>query len=83
MPPFCMLKPLEINKIFGLHSVGLRRSTLSTKDRQEIKEAFKLLFLSDLNVSHALEKIKSAYPSGPAAEISAFVDESKQGICRM
>ena len=83
VPPFCMLKPLEGNKIAGLNSVGLRRSTLSTKDRQEIKEAFKLLFLSDLNVSNALEKIKSAYPSGPAAEISAFVDKSKQGIYRM
>ncbi|MGR3173557.1 MAG: acyl-ACP--UDP-N-acetylglucosamine O-acyltransferase [Candidatus Scalindua sp.] len=83
VPPFCLVKPLEGNTIAGLNSVGLRRSTLSTKDRQEIKEAFKLLFLSDLNVSHALEKIKSAYPSGPAAEISTFVDESKQGICRM
>jgi UDP-N-acetylglucosamine acyltransferase len=83
VPPFCLVKPLEGNKIAGLNSVGLRRSTLSTKDRQEIKEAFKLLFLSDLNVSNALEKIKSFYPSGPAAEISTFVDESKQGICKM
>ena len=83
VPPFCLVKPLEGNTILGLNSVGLRRSTLTTKDRQEIKEAFKLLFLSGLNVSHALEKIKSAYPSGPAAEISAFVDKSKQGICRM
>jgi UDP-N-acetylglucosamine acyltransferase len=83
VPPFCLVKPLEGNTIAGLNSVGLRRSTLSTKDRQEIKEAFKLLFLSDLNVSHALEKIKSFYPSGPAAEISTFVDESKQGICKM
>jgi UDP-N-acetylglucosamine acyltransferase len=83
VPPFCLVKPLEGNTIAGLNSVGLRRSTLSTKDRQEIKEAFKLLFLSDLNVSNALEKIKSFYPSGPAAEISTFVDESKQGICRM
>jgi acyl-[acyl carrier protein]--UDP-N-acetylglucosamine O-acyltransferase len=56
---------------------------LSTQDRQEIKEAFKLLFQSGLNITNAVEKIKSAYPSGPAAEISTFVDESKQGICRM
>mgnify|MGYP001159945074 FL=1 len=83
VPPFCLVKPLEGNTIAGLNSVGLRRSTLTTKDRQEIKEAFKLLFQSGLNITNAVEKIKSAYPSGPAAEISTFVDESKQGICKM
>ena len=83
VPPFCLVKPLEGNTIAGLNSIGLRRSTLSAKDRQEIKEAFKLLFLSGLNVSHALEKIKSAYPSGPASEFSTFIDESERGICVM
>jgi UDP-N-acetylglucosamine acyltransferase len=83
IPPFCLVKPLEGNTIMGLNSVGLRRSTLSKKDRQEIKEAFKLLYLSGLNISHALEKIKSAYPSGPASEFSTFIDKSERGICVM
>ncbi len=81
--PFCMVKPLGLNIIAGLNSVGLRRSTLTTKERQEIKEAFKLLFLSGLNISHALEKIKAAFPSGPASEFSTFIEESKRGICVM
>ncbi len=83
VPPFCLVKPLEGNTIAGLNSVGLRRSTLTKKDRLEIKEAFKLLYLSELNISHALEKIKSAYPSGPASEFSAFIDKSERGICVM
>ncbi|KHE91916.1 MAG: acyl-ACP--UDP-N-acetylglucosamine O-acyltransferase [Candidatus Scalindua rubra] len=83
IPPFCLVKPLEINRILGLNSVGLRRSTLSEKERQEIKEAFKLLYLSGLNITHALEKIKSAYPSGPASEFSSFIENSKRGICSM
>ncbi len=83
VPPFCLLKPTMVNTIGGLNSTGLRRSTLSTNDRQEIKEAFKLLFLSGLNISHALEKIKSAYPTGPASEFSTFIEESKRGICVM
>ncbi len=83
VPPFCLLKPIALNAIAGLNSVGLRRSTLTTKDRQEIKEAFKLLFLSGLNVSHALEKIKAAYPTGPASEFSTFIDKSERGICVM
>ena len=83
VPPFCLVKPLEGNKILGLNSVGLRRSSLSKEERQEIKEAFKLLYLSGLNISHALEKIKSAFPSGPASEFSAFIEKSERGICSM
>ncbi|GAX60756.1 acyl-(Acyl-carrier-protein)-UDP-N-acetylglucosamine O-acyltransferase [Candidatus Scalindua japonica] len=83
VPPFCLMKPLEANKIIGLNSVGLRRSELSKDDRQEIKEAFKILFLSGLNIRPAVEKIKSAYPSGPAYELAIFIDESERGICVM
>ena len=83
VPPFCLVKPLEGNTIMGLNSVGLRRSTLSKEDRQEIKDAFKILFQSGLNISHAVEKIKSLYPTGPASEFSTFIDESERGICVM
>lgn len=83
VPPFCLVKPIMANTIGGLNSTGLRRSTLTTEDRQEIKEAFKLLFLSGLNVSQALEKLKSAYPTGPASEFSTFLEESERGICMM
>ncbi len=83
VPPFCMIKPVEVNKIVGLNSVGLRRSTLSVKEQQEIKDAFKLLFNSGLNVGQALEKIKSNYPSGPASEFSNFIEKSERGICVM
>ena len=83
VPPFCLLKPIALNTIAGLNVIGLRRSTLTTKDRQEIKDAFKLLFLSGLNVSQALEKLKSAYPTGPASEFSTFIEDSKRGICVM
>jgi len=83
VPPFCMTKNLELNKIISLNSVGLRRSTLSTNDQQEIKAAFKLLFNSGLNVSQALERIKSNYPSGPASEFSTFIEKSERGICVM
>ncbi len=83
VPPFCMTKNLELNKIAGLNSVGLRRSTLPTKDQKEIKEAFKLLFNSGLNVGQAMERIKSNYPSGPASEFSTFIEKSERGICVM
>ncbi|MCP4269619.1 MAG: acyl-[acyl-carrier-protein]--UDP-N-acetylglucosamine O-acyltransferase, partial [Candidatus Brocadiaceae bacterium] len=57
--------------------------TLPTKDQKEIKEAFKLLFNSGLNVGQAMERIKSNYPSGPASEFSTFIEKSERGICVM
>src|SRR5215467_2410661 len=57
LPPFVIAA--ERNYVFGLNIVGLRRAGLSVKDRDEIKEAFKLIYLRGLNTSQALEKAKT------------------------
>src|SRR5438128_6374395 len=57
LPPFVVAA--ERNCVFGLNIVGMRRAGLSTKDRDEIKEAFKLIYLSGLNTSQALEKAQT------------------------
>src|SRR5437867_8779036 len=54
LPPFTLAA--ERNIVFGLNIVGLRRSKFSTAQRDEIKRAFKLLYLSGLNTRQALEK---------------------------
>ncbi len=54
LPPFVVAA--ERNSVFGLNIVGMRRAGLSANDRDEIKEAFKLVYLSGLNTSQALEK---------------------------
>ena len=54
LPPFVIAA--ERNSVFGLNIVGLRRAGFSASDRDEIKEAFKLIYLSGLNTSQALEK---------------------------
>src|SRR5437870_10621811 len=54
LPPFVIAE--ERNCVFGLNVVGLRRAGFSAKDRDEIKAAFKLVYLSGLNVSEALNK---------------------------
>jgi UDP-N-acetylglucosamine acyltransferase len=80
IPPFVIAG--EINYVFGLNVIGLRRAGFSAKDRDEIKAAFKLIYLSDLNVAQALEKGK-AMDFGPAArEFLDFVaNAKKRGIC--
>jgi UDP-N-acetylglucosamine acyltransferase len=80
LPPFVMAA--ERNFVFGLNVVGLRRAGFSVTDRDEIKEAFKLIYLSGLNTSQALERAATMSFSGPAREFLDFVaNAKKRGIC--
>ncbi|PYI62683.1 MAG: acyl-ACP--UDP-N-acetylglucosamine O-acyltransferase [Verrucomicrobia bacterium] len=80
LPPFVIAA--ERNCVFGLNVIGLRRAGLSAKDRDEIKAAFKLVYLSGLNVSEALNKATTKEFRGPAREFLDFVaNAKKRGIC--
>ena len=80
IPPFIIAA--ERNSVFGLNVVGLRRAGFSAKDRDEIKTAFKLIYMSDLNIGQALKKA-SATKFGPAARefIDFVANAKKRGIC--
>ena len=80
IPPF--LIAAEINYVFGVNVIGLRRAGFSGRDRDEIKAAFKLLYTSGLNISQALEKAATMEFGAPAREFFAFVAAAgKRGIC--
>jgi UDP-N-acetylglucosamine acyltransferase len=80
LPPFVIAA--ERNCVFGLNIIGLRRAGLSVNDRDEIKEAFKLVYLSGLNTSQAIEQAATMTFSAPAREFLDFVATSKKrGIC--
>src|SRR5215475_8198683 len=76
LPPF--VTAAERNSVFGLNIVGMRRAELSANDRDEIKEAFKLIYLSGLNTSQALEKAESMNFGAPAREFLDFVAKAKK-----
>jgi UDP-N-acetylglucosamine acyltransferase len=80
IPPF--LIAAEINYVFGVNVIGLRRAGFSAKDREEIKAAFKLVYLGGLNISQALEKAATMKFGAPAREFLDFVTNAKKrGIC--
>jgi UDP-N-acetylglucosamine acyltransferase len=80
IPPFAIAA--ERNYVFGLNIVGLRRAGFSAKDRDEIKAAFKLIYLSDLNISQAIGKSAAMKPGWAAREFLDFVaNAKKRGIC--
>jgi UDP-N-acetylglucosamine acyltransferase len=81
IPPF--LIAAERNYVFGLNTVGLRRAGFSSAQRDEIKRAFKLLYLSGLNTRQALEKSKETEWTELGRQFFRFVSEAiaKRGIC--
>lgn len=80
LPPFVIAA--ERNHVFGVNVVGLRRAGFSAKERGEIKTAFKLVYLSGLNISQALRKAAPMNLGAPAREFLDFVaNAKKRGIC--
>ena len=80
LPPFVIAA--ERNYVFGVNVIGLRRAGFSAKDRDEIKTAFKLVYLSGLNISQALRKAAPMNLGAPAREFLDFVaNAKKRGIC--
>jgi UDP-N-acetylglucosamine acyltransferase len=80
LPPFVIAA--ERNHVFGVNVVGLRRAGFSVKDREDIKAAFKLVYLSGFNISKALEKAATIKFGAPGREFLDFVaNAKKRGIC--
>ena len=80
LPPFVVAA--ERNCVFGLNVIGLRRAGFGGKQRDEIKTAFKLVYLSGLNIAQALEKAATIKFDAPAREFLDFVAKAKKrGIC--
>lgn len=57
IPPF-MLADGRPMKVYGLNVIGLRRNGVAPKVRSEIRQAFKYLFRSNMNLSQAIETIQ-------------------------
>jgi UDP-N-acetylglucosamine acyltransferase len=80
LPPFVIAA--ERNSVFGVNVVGLRRAGFSATDRDEIKAAFKLVYLSGLNIGQAIEKAATIKFGAPAREFLDFVaNAKKRSIC--
>ena len=80
LPPFVIAA--ERNCVVGLNVIGMRRARVSEKERDEIKAVFKLIYLSGLNTSQALDKAATMSFGRPAREFIDFVASSKKrGIC--
>lgn len=80
VPPFmlCGGRPAVVQ---GLNVVGMRRAGIAASAREQIKQAYKLLYRSGLNVPHAIEAVERDLKSPEVVSIVEFVKSSKRGIC--
>lgn len=58
IPPFSMADGRP-SKVVDLNIIGLRRSGVSNKVRADLKQVYKLLYRSNLNISQAIEAIET------------------------
>jgi UDP-N-acetylglucosamine acyltransferase len=83
VPPFCTTRPLTLSRVTALNVIGMRRAGMTPAERAEAKEAFRLLYRANLNVTQAMEAIRGKFQGGPAIEMCDFIAASKRGICRL
>ena len=82
VPPFLIAdgNPAEIR---GVNHVGLERRGFSHDAIRELREAYKVIFRSNLNTTQGLESLRSQFPDSELVRYLAdFIASSERGIVR-
>lgn len=80
LPPFSMCdgRPAQVR---GVNAVGLKRGGVGPKVRTAIKETFRLLYRSGMNLSQAIPIVEEQIEPYPEVrEIIDFIKSSKRGV---
>jgi UDP-N-acetylglucosamine acyltransferase len=80
VPPY-MIMATGMNTVAGINVIGLRRAGFSQEARNQIKQAYRILFRQGNSVPSALAKIKACGFGPEVQEIITFIEGSKRGIC--
>ncbi len=83
VPPYAIAagRPAEVA---GVNVIGLRRAGFSPAERKAIQKAFKILFFSGMNLSHAIEEVSKVegMDSEHIGHLLDFIRNAKRGVCR-
>ena len=67
----------------GLNKIGIERKKISSETQNVLKEAYKILFRSNLTVQKALDSMRNDLPKNPEIDhLVDFLEKSERGICR-
>ncbi|MGA2219660.1 MAG: acyl-ACP--UDP-N-acetylglucosamine O-acyltransferase [Terracidiphilus sp.] len=79
--PFSKTSSRRENKAFGVNSVGLERRGFSPERVKALQKAFRLLLVSKLNTTQALEKIRDL-EGDDVALLAGFIERSERGVIK-
>lgn len=82
IPPFVKAAREPISYV-GLNTVGMHRHGFTEEKIKIITDTYRILYLSDLNVTNAVKQIREQIPESVTRdEILDFVENSQRGIIR-
>jgi UDP-N-acetylglucosamine acyltransferase len=82
IPPYVKVQG-NMAKPYGLNVVGLRRHGFSAEAIHALKQAYRIVFLSGLNTSQALEKLEQELSGFSAVQpFIDFIKRSQRGISK-
>ena len=81
VPPYFLYTGLYVTPA-GLNKVGLKRAGFTREEVGAIKQAYKLLYRSNLKLDEALNRIDQTLDSPHTRHLAEFIRSSKRGICR-
>jgi len=81
VPPFVTVDGLTSN-IVGLNMIGLRRGGFAAEDIKQLKEAYHLVFRSELAWRDILKALEERYTKGAVMELTRFLSSTTRGVLR-
>jgi len=80
IPPFMIADGVPA-RVIDLNRIGLRRAGVGPNVRSTLRQAYKLLYRANLNVTQAIERIEEELePSGELEYLLAFVRGTQSGF---
>ncbi len=77
IPPFTTAQD---NEVHGINIIGLQRNGVSREDQAAVREAFRMVYRSDLNTSAALEQLRErGTMSDVVREFVEFIEQVNAG----
>lgn len=84
--PYSLTSVRRENRAFGLNRVGLERRGFTPEELQQLRAAYRLLQVSHLNTTQALEAIHAKVASGEfgdrVAYLAEFIAKSERGVIK-
>jgi UDP-N-acetylglucosamine acyltransferase len=68
-------------KLVGLNLVGLKRQGFTDSSLHNLRRAYELLFLSELNLKEAMTRVRHDFPHDPEIQdLLRFIESSDRGL---